>query len=373
MIASMAFSPANLFAQSCTPSYSVNSELDQRCYWQSGDYANSKSVTWNVSFPDGYNISKNNSGSGGCGVNYTCDSGTATGATECYAYFDNPVTGEGVWSQTVQDAAATANPNPTECSLYQQTVLGSPAIVTTYTCQGNGQYRTSVTNHSCPFCNGQTCSNGACIRSPTPLCPGGSPEFCCGPAGGAAQGDGGCCPTTPIVIDTANEGFHLTNPTGGVAFSPGPNNAPLQISWTDSNYRNGWLALDRNGNNRIDDMTELFGNFTAQTSSDDPNGFKALAVFDESTNGGNSDGQISSEDSVYSSLRVWVDANHNGLSEESELYTLPEVGIFAIKLQYSIENFVDANGNQFRYRSSLDLQPGASANNVCFDVVLSTR
>ncbi len=142
------------------------------------------------------------------------------------------------------------------------------------------------------------------------------------------------------------------------------------MSWTDQQWRNGWLALDRNGNGTIDDFTELFGNFTPQPANVDRNGYTALAVFDEPANGGNGNGVIDSGDSIYNQLRLWIDANHNGISEAEELHTLAEMGIFRIDLKYHLSNYVDENGNQFRYRGRLWDEVGRG-HDVCYDVYVT--
>ena len=179
--------------------------------------------------------------------------------------------------------------------------------------------------------------------------------------------NGCCCAASPIIIDAYDEGFHLTNLRKGVKFRPLPAIDPHQMSWTDPQWRNGWLALDRNGNGTIDDFTELFGNFTPQPASRDRNGYLALAVFDDPTNGGNGNGMIDPGDSVYNHLRLWVDANHNGISEPEELHTLAEVGIFRMDLKYHLSNYVDDNGNKFRYRAQLWDRAG-HGHEVCYDV-----
>ena len=180
------------------------------------------------------------------------------------------------------------------------------------------------------------------------------------------------CPPSPIVLDTFDQGFHLTSLANGVQFRVLPGGPLQQMSWTDANWRNGWLVLDRNGNGTIDDFTELFGDLTPQPPSSTPNGFLALAVFDGVSNGGNGNGYIDPGDSVYSRLRVWIDANHNGISEPNELHTLQEIGIFKIGLKFHQTPFVDQYGNQFRYKGSV-WDGGGNERDVCYDVFLQVQ
>jgi trimeric autotransporter adhesin len=57
---------------------------------------------------------------------------------------------------------------------------------------------------------------------------------------------------------------------------------------------------------------------------------------------------------VFSQLVVWVDANHNGISEAGELKSLASVGIQAIHLEVHQSRRTDEYGNTFRYRVKLD-------------------
>lgn len=105
-------------------------------------------------------------------------------------------------------------------------------------------------------------------------------------------------------MDVFGKGFHLTDIKDGVKFRVLPNQDPRQMSWPEAAFRNGWLALDRNGNGTIDDFTELFGNATPQPKTDHPNGYLAIAVFDDPANGGNGNGFIDPGDAVYDHLLV---------------------------------------------------------------------
>jgi RTX toxins and related Ca2+-binding proteins len=63
-----------------------------------------------------------------------------------------------------------------------------------------------------------------------------------------------------------------------------------------------FLVWDRNNNERIDDISEMFGN-TNQS------GFKALAPYDT-----NRDGRIDAFDDVYKNLKVLIDRNGDRMS-----------------------------------------------------------
>jgi hypothetical protein len=179
----------------------------------------------------------------------------------------------------------------------------------------------------------------------------------------------GCCCNngSPILIDVDGSGFNLTDVTHGVMFNIS-GTGPVQMAWTAQGSTNAFLFLDRNGNGIVDDGTELFGNFTPQPASSQPNGYKALAVYDLPENGGNNDGVIDQNDAVFSQLRLWIDINHDGISQPGELFTLPQLGVHKISLRYHFSYRRDRFGNQFRYRSRID-DDGAR---VCYDVFLVT-
>ncbi len=184
----------------------------------------------------------------------------------------------------------------------------------------------------------------------------------CGYCISCPRGDFSCgnpppaCLPSPIVIDTDGKGFDLTDEAHGVVFDIYANGHPVQVSWTSVDSRNAWLALDRNGNGRIDNASELFGDHTPQPPSDDPNGFLALAVFDKPENGGNGDGIIDKR-AVFSQLLLWIDENHDGVSQPNELHHLPELGVYSLALKYTETRRTDRYGNLFRYKAAVNPDP----------------
>lgn len=174
--------------------------------------------------------------------------------------------------------------------------------------------------------------------------------------------------SSPILIDVSGDGFNLTDALRGVNFDFEGNGTRVRTGWTSLNTDDAFLALDRNKNGTIDNGKELFGNYTSQPESNLRNGFSALAEFDKLENGGNSDGVITSKDSIFSSLQLWKDVNHNGSSELNELYSLPELNVMTIELDYKISKRTDENGNQFRYRARVLDERGAQVARWAWDV-----
>jgi len=175
------------------------------------------------------------------------------------------------------------------------------------------------------------------------------------------------------VLDVLGNGIGLTNAANGVQFDLNGDGITTQISWTSPNSDDAWLVLDRNGNRRIDNGMELFGNFTSQPQSSHQNGFLALREFDQSANGGNGDGVIDKDDAVFPSLRLWQDSNHNGRSEIRELHTLRELGLKLIDLNFKPSKRTDQHGNQFRYRSKVKDTRGAQLGRWAWDVFLVSQ
>ncbi len=225
-----------------------------------------------------------------------------------------------------------------------------------------------ATGMSCFSYTGFDCSwfgaYDSCRYPDTGACPAGS------------ETDGHCCwkNHTPILVDVSGTGFFLSDSMRGVRFPIERSPRLFRVSWPTAESHNAWLVLDRNGNGRIDNGSELFGNYTEQAippTGISPNGFLALKVFDSPQKGGNEDGVISSDDAVYNRLRLWEDVNHDGLSTPGELFSLSAKDISGISLSYESSKRSDRFGNVFRYRAKV-FRKGVASGRWAFDVYLKT-
>jgi hypothetical protein len=181
------------------------------------------------------------------------------------------------------------------------------------------------------------------------------------------------CQYSPIVIDMNRDGLALSSVATGVRFDIRPGGIVEQTAWTTPDSDDAFLVFDRNGNGLIDDGSELFGSFTPQPpGTGEPNGFEALAVFDSARAGGNGDGRVSDLDSGFGLLQLWFDVNHNGISEENELYSLQQKGVTDIGLRYREVRRRDEHGNQLRFWApvSREVRPMVT---WAIDVFFSTK
>lgn|GEM_PF-3587149 len=163
------------------------------------------------------------------------------------------------------------------------------------------------------------------------------------------------CSCSPILIDLQGNGYHLSSAENPVLFDIDAVGMPYRISWTALGADDAFLALDRNGNSVIDDGSELFGNATPQPASADPNGFRALAVYDRAEHGGNDDGTISAADSIFPRLLLWTDGNRDGQSQPWELAALNGSGVRSLDLGYHDGRRRDRYGNWFRWASTMEI------------------
>jgi len=143
----------------------------------------------------------------------------------------------------------------------------------------------------------------------------------------------------PLILDLNGDGVQTINVNAGVYFDNDADGFAEATGWAGP--KDGLLVLDRNGDGKINDGRELFGDETILKSGQKAsNGFEALAEFDD-----NNDGKIDVNDKVYAQLKAWQDANADGISTPDELHSLDELGIAAINLDSAPTDSTDSQGN----------------------------
>ncbi|MEE3662980.1 calcium-binding protein [Brenneria sp. g21c3] len=173
---------------------------------------------------------------------------------------------------------------------------------------------------------------------------------------------------SPIVIDLDGDGIE-TLKTGAAYFDLDGDALSELTGWVSPD--DGLLALDRNGDGRIGNGGELFGNHTLLSNGKTAdNGFLALTEYDD-----NGDKTIDAQDAAYANLKIWRDLNGNGNSDEGELQSLADAGVSAISTDYKNASRVDAHGHQHRQTASVTLSDGSvsRATDVWFKVDTARR
>lgn len=152
--------------------------------------------------------------------------------------------------------------------------------------------------------------------------------------------------TFPMAIDLDGEGIETIDINDSqIYFDVDNDGFREQTGWISKNE--AILAIDKNGNGKIDNQSEMFG-------STDSTGFEDLRAIDS-----NGDGIINSQDADFNKIRLWQDLNENGVTEEGELKTLTESGIQSIYTNSYKINAID-NNNIVTEKSTVQYTDGTT-------------
>jgi len=152
----------------------------------------------------------------------------------------------------------------------------------------------------------------------------------------------------PLIIRyTKDDSKFLITLQDGVNFDLDNNGFDEKTAWISE--ADCFLALDINGNKKIDNGSELFGDrFVMPNGNNSTTGFEALASLN--TNG---DAIIDENDPVFFDLRVWFDSNHNGKTDSGELRSLSDEHIVSINLNASPDGKIHARTEVLEAASSI--------------------
>ena len=127
----------------------------------------------------------------------------------------------------------------------------------------------------------------------------------------------------PIILDLDGNGLSFSSLETGVAFDIDADGDKDQVAWNTSG--DAMLAVDHNNNGEIDNGSELFTPFFG--GGNYSSGVAALRTLDT-----NADRVIDASDDIFASLRVWRDADADGITDDGELVSLSEADIASINL-----------------------------------------
>jgi len=151
----------------------------------------------------------------------------------------------------------------------------------------------------------------------------------------------------PLILDLNGDGIHTTGVNEPVWFDMDGDGLLEQTAWTNAATGEGFLYLDLDHKGRVTNGGELFGVGTVMPDgSRGRDGFAALAVYD-----GNGDGVVDANDDVWNRLRIWVDANHDGICDPGETGPIHKYGVREIQIAAVTSNVVDEAGNLHKLSS----------------------
>jgi len=161
----------------------------------------------------------------------------------------------------------------------------------------------------------------------------------------------------PLTLDLDGDGIETIATKGfaGSLFDHNRDGIRTATGWVAAD--DGLLVRDLNGNGKIDNGGELFGDNTLlKNGNTAAHGYAALADLDD-----NGDGKIDASDAAFADLRVWRDLNQDGESQSNELLTLQDLGIQSLNTAYKDSNKNLGNGNTLAQTGSYTKTDGTTA------------
>lgn len=150
----------------------------------------------------------------------------------------------------------------------------------------------------------------------------------------------------PLILDLNGDGIHTTGLDDPLHFWIDLQGRNEATAWTNPNTEEAFLWMDLD-NDHVAQVTELFGSrMVARDGSYHVHGFDALGRYDGPDYGGDGDGRITQKDWVWARLKLWVDRNHDGISQPTEISVPSSHGIVALNVHPLDGDEYDENGNE---------------------------
>lgn len=150
--------------------------------------------------------------------------------------------------------------------------------------------------------------------------------------------------STPLILDLDGDGVETLSREAGVQFDINADGKTDTTGWAGAD--DALLVRDINQDGVINDATELFGQETLLSNGEKAaDGFQALSDLDS-----NQDGIFDFNDKGFDELRLWQDANSDGVSQQHELISLADAGVASINLHAYGVSETNA-GNEIGLRS----------------------
>lgn len=158
---------------------------------------------------------------------------------------------------------------------------------------------------------------------------------------------------SPVVLDIDGGGIATRGIGAGAFFDYDNNGFAERTGWVVSGE--GILVRDLDGDGKITRGAELFGDKTVLPSGAvASDGYAALSAVDSDTNG-----VLDKRDTAWTELKVWRDANGDGVSAATEMVSLNDAGVESIKLVATAGPGLDKHLNDHKLVSTFTRLDGS--------------